>query len=142
MGLWSISNSHFKYCALMLLWLHCIEEKDCIGLFHMTNHCKCYKKLELKLWLVLFTLTYFFLYIQYIHSPLLLKNKKLLWSLFSSENYTTIVLQQLIFVLDLQETTPNNWRCRIQTKKIQVAECELFVFRRQGFVSGENLFQN
>ena len=25
----SISNSRFKYCDLMLFWLHCTEEKHC-----------------------------------------------------------------------------------------------------------------
>ena len=39
--------------------------------FPYENHRKCYKKLTLRSWPVLFTLTYFFLY---IHSPLLLEN--------------------------------------------------------------------
>ena len=43
--------------------------------FPYGNLCKCYKKLASRLSPVLFTLTFFFIY---IHSPLLLENKKLL----------------------------------------------------------------
>ena len=52
---------------------------ECVFLsqsFPYENHCECYKKLASSLWPVQFTLTpIFFLY---IHSPLLLENKKLL----------------------------------------------------------------
>ena len=41
--------------------------------FPYENHCECYKKLASRSWPVLFTLTYFFLY---MHSPLLLENGK------------------------------------------------------------------
>ena len=37
--------------------------------FSRENHCECYRKLASRLWPILFTLTYFFLY---IHSPILL----------------------------------------------------------------------
>ena len=39
--------------------------------FPYENNCESYKKLALRLWLVLFTLSYFFLYID---SPLLQQN--------------------------------------------------------------------
>ena len=43
--------------------------------FPYENHLECYKKLASRSWPVLFTLIYFFLY---IHSPVLLQNKKFL----------------------------------------------------------------
>ena len=52
--------------------------------FSYENHCKCYKKLSSRSWPVLFTPTNFFFL--YTYSPLLPKNKKLLWLLFFLSN--------------------------------------------------------
>ena len=54
--------------------------------FPHESRWECYRKLASRQWLVLFTLAYFF---SYAYSPLLLDNKKLLWSLFSSVNQTS-----------------------------------------------------
>ena len=47
------------------------------------NHCECYKKLPSKLWPCYLHWPVLFLN---MHSPVLLENKKLPWSLFSSAN--------------------------------------------------------
>ena len=52
------------------------------------------------------------------------------------------LLQRLAYSLDLKVTTFNTWRSRTQTKKIKIAEREPANFRRQSFVSSENLFQS
>ena len=49
-----------------------------VSVFSYENHCDYYKKLTSKLCLVLFKLTSFFFY---LHSPLLLGNKKMVLSL-------------------------------------------------------------
>ena len=55
----------------------------CMQSFPYANHCECQERLALISQLVLFTLTYFLLYID---SPLLQQNKKLLRSLFFLAN--------------------------------------------------------
>ena len=87
----SSQKSHWKsyinqsFCYLLLLvWsvpvmFHFFKEQP----FSYENHSECYKKLVSRSWPMLFTLSFFFLH---IHSPLLLGNKNLLWSLFSSAN--------------------------------------------------------
>ena len=51
--------------------------------FLYENHCDCYKKLASISWPVIFTLTIFLYFFLYMQSPLLMGNKRLLWSLFS-----------------------------------------------------------
>ena len=77
-----IEDSVFDW-FLLHIWHTQWHSSELHQFFPCENHCNCYKKVASRLWFVLFTLTYFFLY---IHSPLLLENKKLLWPLFSSAN--------------------------------------------------------
>ena len=44
--------------------------------------------------------------------------------------------------LDLQMTALKTWSSRTQARKLKMAELQPAVFRRQSFVSGEDLFQN
>ena len=62
--------------------------------FSHENHCKCYKKLTSRSWPMLFTLAYFFFF--FLHTLFCIKNKRLLWMLFSSAALTTGTVQLYI----------------------------------------------
>ena len=76
----------FQVLEMLLDFQYCISNilNNYRKSFPHENHCQCCKKLASRSWLVLFTLTFF-----YIHSPLLQQNKNLSWLLFSSANQIT-----------------------------------------------------